>query len=101
MKVIGFLLKIAVKILVFPVMFLMMFAHWIVGMLVNISGYVLSPVALFVLACGIYSVIKASWLNVALLTGIELMLFVLMFGATWIETLMEDICDNLIGFMHS
>lgn len=60
MKVIGFLLKVAVKILVFPVMFLMIFAYWIVGMLVNISGYVLSPVALFVLACGIYSVIKAS-----------------------------------------
>ncbi len=101
MRVIGFLLKLMVKIVVFPIMFLLMFVHWIAGMLVNISGYILSPVILFVLGCGIYSVVKASWLNVALLTGIELMLFALVFGANWIVMMVEDICDGLMGFMHS
>ncbi len=101
MKVIGFLLKLIVKIVVFPIMFLLMFIHWIAGMLVNISGYILSPVALFVLGCGIYSVVKASWLNVALLTGIELAIFALMFGSNLIVVMMEDICDGLMGFMHS
>ncbi|MDO4647218.1 MAG: hypothetical protein Q4B26_01110 [Eubacteriales bacterium] len=101
MKVIGFLLKTVVKMVVFPLLFLMIFIQWIANILINVSAYIISPVMLFVLGCGIYSVVKASWLNVALLTGIELGLFVLVFGANWIVMIMEDLCDGLMGFMHS
>ncbi len=101
MKVIGFLLKTVLKIVLFPVLLLMMFIQWIANILINVSAYIISPVMLFVLGCGIYSVVKASWLNVALLTGIELGLFALLFGAGWVMAMMESLCDGLMGFMHS
>ncbi len=100
-KILGFLLKLVVKIVMFPIVLIAMFIHWIVSILINLSVYILSPVMLFVLACGIYSVVKANWLNVGLLTGIEFGLFILMFGAQWVEDAMESICDGLIGFMYS
>ena len=49
----------------------------------------LSPVMLFVLGCGIYSVVRASWTDVFLLTLIEMGLFAAAVGAGGIMELME------------
>ncbi|MDO4648545.1 MAG: hypothetical protein Q4B26_07830 [Eubacteriales bacterium] len=101
MKVLRFLLKLIIKVVMFPIVLVAMFLHWIASILINLSAYILSPVMLFVLGCAIYSVVKANWLNVGLLTGIEFGLLILMFGAQWVESVMEGICDGLVGFMYS
>lgn len=54
---------------------------------------VLSPVMLFVLGCGIYSVVRASWTDVFLLTLIEMGLFAAAVGAGGIMELMERLCE--------
>ena len=54
---------------------------------------VLSPVMLFVLGCGIYSVVRASWTDVFLLTLIEMGLFAAAVGAGGIMELMEWLCE--------
>ena len=55
--------------------------------------WVLSPVMLFVLGCGIYSVVRASWTDVFLLTLIEMGLFAAAVGAGGIMELMERLCE--------
>ena len=56
MKIVCFLLKLVLKILLLPVAFLLRFLCFIWNLLMQLSLWVLSPVMLFVLGCGIYSV---------------------------------------------
>ncbi len=72
MKIVCFLLKLMLKILLLPVAFL-----------------------LFVLGCGIYSVVRASWTDVFLLTLIEMGLFAAAVGAGGIMELMERLCERV------
>lgn len=72
MKIVCFLLKLVLKILLLPVAFLLRFLCFIWNLLMQLSLWVLSPVMLFVLGCGIYSVVRASWTDVFLLTLIEM-----------------------------
>ena len=75
MKIVCFLLKLVLKILLLPVAFLLRFLCFIGNLLMQLSLWVLSPVMLFVLGCGIYSVVRASWTDAFLLTLIEMGLF--------------------------
>lgn len=72
MKIVCFLLKLGLKVLLLPVAFL-----------------------LFVLGCGIYSVVRASWTDVFLLTLIEMGLFAAAVGAGGIMELMERLCERV------
>ena len=66
-----------------------------ISMLYLESADVLSPVMLFVLGCGIYSVVRASWTDVFLLTLIEMGLFAAAVGAGGIMELMERLCERV------
>ena len=87
------LTKIILKILLFPLVFILRFVWFIASLLMQISMWVLSPIILFVLGCGIYCVVKARWSDVFLLTLIEMGLFALSFGAGMIVELVENLCD--------
>ena len=50
---------------------------------------------LLVLGCGIYSVVRASWTDVFLLTLIEMGLFAAAVGAGGIMELMERLCERV------
>ena len=91
MKIVCFLLKLMLKILLLPVAFLLRFLCFIGNLLMQLSLWVLSPVMLFVLGCGIYSVVRASWTDVFLLTLIEMGLF----AAGGIMELMEQLCERV------
>ena len=66
MKIVCLLLKLVLKILLLPVAFLLRFLCFIGNLLMQLSLWVLSPIMLFVLGCGIYSVVRASWTDVFL-----------------------------------
>ena len=87
------LTKIILKILLFPLVFILRFVWFIASLLMQISMWVLSPIILFALGCGIYCVVKARWSDVFLLTLIEMGLFALSFGAGMIVELVENLCD--------
>mgnify|MGYP004467802997 FL=1 len=95
MKIVCFLLKLVLKILLLPVAFLLRFLCFIWNLLMQLSLWVLSPVMLFVLGCGIYSVVRASWTDVFLLTLIEMGLFAAAVGAGGIMELMERLCERV------
>ena len=95
MKIVSFLLKLMLKILLLPVAFLLRFLCFIWNLLMQLSLWVLSPVMLFVLGCGIYSVVRASWTDVFLLTLIEMGLFAAAVGAGSIMELMVQLCERV------
>ena len=94
MKIVSFLLKLVLRILLLPVAFLLRFLCFIWNLLMQLSLWVLSPVMLFVLGCGIYSVVKASWTDVFLLTLIEMGLFAFCLCAAGAIELLTALCDK-------
>ena len=95
MKIVCFLLKLVLRILLLPVAFLLRFLCFIWNLLMQLSLWVLSSVMLFVLGCGIYSVVRASWTDVFLLTLMEMGLFAAAVGAGGIMELMEQLCERV------
>ncbi len=89
------LTKMILKILLFPVVFILRFVWFIASILLQLSMWVISPVIFFVLGCGIYCVVKARWSDVFLLTLIEMGLCALTFGAGMIVDLVESLCDRV------
>ena len=53
---------------------------------------------LFFIGCGIYNVVQAQWLNVALITGMAFITFVLAFMIVWIEMMVDRAVDFIRGF---
>ena len=66
------LIKLPFKLLSLPLMAVFSIMAFLVKILSNLSGYVLSPLILFVLGCGVYSVVCQQWNHVFLLGIIEL-----------------------------
>ena len=79
--------------LLFPLVFILRFVWFIASLLMQISMWVILPVILFALGCGIYCVVKARWSDVFLLTLIEMGLFALSFGTGMIVDLADVLCD--------
>ena len=94
MKIVSFLLKLMLKILLLPGAVFLRFLCFIWNLLMQLSLWVLSPVMLFVLGCGIYSVVRASWTDVFLLTMIEMGLIAAADGAGSIMELMGRLCER-------
>ena len=88
-------MRIILKVLLFPVVFILRFVWFIASLLVQLSMWVISPVILFVLGCSIYCVVKERWSDVFLLTLIEMGLFAAAFGAGMIVDLVENLCDRV------
>ena len=83
------LIKLPFKLLSLPLMAVFSIMAFLVKILSNLSGYVLSPLILFVLGCGVYSVVCQQWNHVFLLGIIGLVLFH-----------SEKFCSVLKGFYH-
>ena len=67
----------------------------------NLSGYILSPLILFVFGCGVYTVIAQQWNQVLLLGIIELLFISALFGSVLMETVFDWFYWLLKGFVQS
>lgn len=86
------------KIILFPLLLVIMFLHLLVKLATNLSSFVIGFFMLFFIGCGIYNVVQAQWLNVALITGMAFITFVLAFMIVWIEMMVERAVDFISDF---
>ena len=63
--------------------------YLLVKLATNLSSFVIGFFMLFFIGCGIYNVVQAPWLNVALITGMAFITFVLAFMIVWVEMLLN------------
>lgn len=95
------ILKWALLIIAFPVILLIRMFCLLARIVIDLSGYVTSALILFVLGCLLYCLFKARWTDVLLLTGIEAMLFALVFGVSTFICVVEETCDSVIAFLRA
>ncbi len=88
-------MRVLLKVAAWPLLLVLRIVAVLLHILTHVSAYVLSPLILFVLGCLIYSLAQTNWLNVGLLSLIEVMILAAMFGAAWIGFVIEDACDWL------
>ena len=82
----------------FPLLLIIMFLHLLVKLATNLSSFVIGFFMLFFIGCGIYNVVQAQWLNVALLAGLILVTFILTFLIVWVEMMVGHAVDFIRRF---
>lgn len=97
MRILRFLLKL----LLLPIILVLKLFCLLVTAVTNLSAYVLGPLSLLILGCGIYCMVKTRWMDVALLAGMEAVIFGAVFAAGWITCMAEELCGHLSGFLHA
>lgn len=95
------LIKLPFKLLALPIILILMAAALLVKLVTNLSAYVMGPLMLFILGCGIYSAVQQMWTSVAILVVLEILCVVAMFFAVVIETILGGMKDSLVGFVNS
>lgn len=94
-------MKLLLKILVLPVILILKIFCLAVHVLVNLSAYILGPLMLFITGCAIYCLVKTRWTDVAILVGMDAVIFAAVFAAGWLTCLAEDASEGLTAFLYS
>ena len=84
-------MKMILKVLALPVLFVVTIACILGNMLTNLSSYVIALLLLVIAGCSIYCIVKALWTSLAILAGIGLtailIIFLLVSAVVKLETL--------------
>ena len=94
------LLLLPVKLIVALIVLLCMTLTALVKLVSNLSAYLMGPMILFLLGCGLYTATKRLWMQSVLLMGMETICVAVLFGATLLETRLEELIARLIAFLH-
>ncbi len=65
-------MKMILKVLALPVLFVVTVACILGNMLANLSSYVIALLLLVIAGCSIYCIVKALWTSLAILVGMGL-----------------------------
>ena len=95
------LIKFPFKLLFLPLMIVCAGLSLLAKLCSNLSGYILSPLILFVFGCGVYTVISQQWNQVVILGIIELLCISALFGSVLMETVFDWFYAVLKGFVQS
>ena len=95
------LIKFPFKLLFLPLMIVFAGLSLLAKLCSNLSGYILSPLILFVFGCGVYTVISQQWIQVVILGIIELLCISALFGSVLMETVFDWFYAILKGFIQS
>ena len=95
------LIKFPFKLLFLPLMIVCASLSLLAKLFSNLSGYILSPLILFVFGCGVYTVIAQQWNHVVILGIIELFCVSALFGSVLMETVFDWFYAVLKGFVQS
>ena len=95
------ILRILLKIAALPLIIFIAVVRFIFNALTNLSCYVIGPLMLLILGCGIYTVVKQLWSQTFLLVLMEGACLLLLFGASFVLVTLENWQEGLGDFLHS
>ena len=95
------LIRILLKIIILPLLMVIAILHVLVNAAVNLSSYVIGPLMLFILGCGVYTAVKHLWSQTFLLALMEAACVLVLFGASFVIVTLENWSRHLSSFLHS
>ena len=94
-------MKMILKVLALPVLFVMKSVCILGNLLSNISSYVIGLLLLILVGCGIYCVVQAMWTSLAILAVMGLAAFLALFGIVFLTVQAESASESLGQFLRS
>ena len=94
-------MKMILKVLALPVLFVMKSVCILGNLLSNISSYVIGLLLLILVGCGIYCVVQAMWTSLAILAAMGLAAFLALFGIVFLTVQAESASESLGQFIRS
>ena len=94
-------MKMILKVLALPVLFVMKSVCILGKLLSNISSYVIGLLLLILVGCGIYCVVQAMWTSLAILAVMGLAAFLALFGIVFLTVQAETASESLGQFIRS
>ena len=94
-------MKMILKVLALPVLFVMKSVCILGNLLSIISSYVIGLLLLILVGCGIYCVVQAMWTSLAILAVMGLAAFLALFGIVFLTVQVETASESLGQFLRS
>lgn len=94
-------MKMILKVLALPVLFVAKAICILGNLLTNISSYVIGLLLLIIAGCAIYCIVKALWTSLAILVGMGLAAILAIFLLVWAVVKAESIGNSLGEFIRS
>ena len=94
-------MKMILKVLALPALFVMKSVCILGNLLSNISSYVIGLLLLILVGCGIYCVVQAMWTSLAILAVMGLAAFLALFGIVFLTVQAETASESLGRFLRS
>ena len=94
-------MKIILKLLALPILLLVKILCILGNLLTNVFSYVIGLLLLVIGGCAIYCIVKALWTSLAILVGMGLAAFLMIFLLVWAVVKLESISSSLGTFIRS
>ena len=94
-------MKMILKVLALPVLFVVTIACILGNLITNISSYVIALLLLIIAGCSIYCIIKALWTSLAILAGMGLAAILIIFLLVWAVVKLETLGNHIKEFISS
>lgn len=75
-------------------------AALLVQLAIRLAAYVIGPLMLFLLGCGIYTAVKQAWSQTLLLFMLEVLCAAALFGSAEVLGLLGDCKEKLLEFIR-
>lgn len=93
-------MKMILKVLVLPVLFVITIACILGNLLTNLSSYVIALLLLVIAGCSIYCIVKALWTSLAILAGMGLTAILIIFLLVWAVVKFETLGNHIKEFIY-
>ncbi len=88
-------MKIVLKVLALPLLFIVTIAYILGNLITNISSYVIALLLLVIAGCSIYCIVKALWTSLAILAGMGLAAILIIFLLVWAVVKLETLGNHI------
>ena len=92
-------MKMILKVLALPVLFVVTIACILGNLLANLSSYVIALLLLVIAGCSIYCIVKALWTSLAILVGMGLAAILIIFLLLWAVVKLETLGNHIKEFI--
>ena len=92
-------MKMILKVLALPVLFVVTVACILGNMLANLSSYVIALLLLVIAGCSIYCIVKALWTSLAILVCMGLAAILIIFLLVWAVVKLETLGNHIKEFI--
>lgn len=94
-------MKMILKVLALPVLLIAKLVCILGNLISNISSFIIGLLILVIAGCAIYCIVQAMWTSLAILAGMGLAAFLVLFGLVWLVVKAEALNESLGQFVRS